>query len=239
MHGPASGTLAAWLARAEPTRRRWRCWGSWEPALAGTTFHAVRHELHDRNASFEGKDEILAALVRIAQRHDTDAVGVVVALLLPGLQRRARRPHHCGGEDAFSEVLAAVCGHILRYDTARHPSHVASNLLQRSTRDLNRAVAQARAHAGHVCSLEAAGEIAEPRTVTEVALDSRLLLGSVADTGTDSRSDVALLYTIDFIGVPLRDVARALGIGYEAAKKRRQRARRRLRTRWRGDQEPT
>ena len=130
----------------------------------------------------------------------------------------------------MSELVTALCRQIERYDTPRRPHHVASNLLQGAVRDLKRASVKAHADAAHVCSLETIEEVLEPHI--DAAFTAWFLLKSAAHAGIVSGSDVALIYLTDFDDAGVGDVARTLGITYEAAKKRRQRARRRWATWW-------
>jgi DNA-directed RNA polymerase specialized sigma24 family protein len=224
--------LAARLERIAPIRRQWRRWSASEPVLAGHSYVEVRAELHDQSGAYERNDEVLAALCRIA-RNDADAMAIVAALLLPGLRRRACRQRALDREDALSELVGALCRHIVSYDTARRPRYVASNLLQDSTRDLQRSTT--KVSAGAVSGWPLVGtDLAAADPGREENVTASLVLESAMRAGIISRSEAALVLLTVFADAGLGDAARALGITYEAAKKRRQRALPRLAKWWRG-----
>ena len=68
------------------------------------------------------------------------------------------------------------------------------------------------------------------RTAEDVAhadgpeLSAATLLGAAVDAGVVAEHDARLIHDTRITGRPLREVARHVGLGYEAAKKRRQRA---------------
>jgi DNA-directed RNA polymerase specialized sigma24 family protein len=229
----AAVRLATTLERVAPTTHQWRRWSAWEPVLAGRSYADVRAELHNRNDAYERNDKVLASLCRIA-RNDADAMTIIAALLLPGLRRRARRQRALDAEEALSELVAALCRRIVGYDTARRARYVASNLLQDSTRDLQRSTTKVAAGAVSVCPLVGT-DLAAAEPGREEGITASLVLETAMGTGIISRSEAALILLTVFADVGLREAAQALGITYEAARKRRQRAFARLASWWSDD----
>jgi DNA-directed RNA polymerase specialized sigma24 family protein len=229
-------TLATTLEHAAPTRRQWRRWSAWEPVLAGRSYDDVRAELRSRDGAYERNDEVLGALCRIALI-DADAMGIITALLLPGLRRRARRRRTVDLEDALSELVTALCHRIKGYDTDRRPRYIASNLLQDAARDARRSTTNPLAGGIRADALIGAGGAAVPSV--EESLTASFLLEFAMRAGAISHSEAVLIFLTIFAGAGLRDTAQALGISYEAAKKRRQRILPRLGDWCRDDHAPT
>jgi hypothetical protein len=219
-------TLPTTLEQAAPSKRQWRRWSAWEPVLAGRSYDDVRAELRSRNGPYERNDEVLAALCRIA-RVDPDAMAIAAALLLPGLRWRARGQRTLDPDEALSELVAALCRRIKRYDTVRRPHYVASNLLQDAARDFRRNTTKVLAGAIRAAALIGADGTAAVPSV-EDSLTASFVLEAAIGAGIIARSEATLVFLTIFAGIGLRDAARPLGITYEAAKKRRQRALARL-----------
>lgn len=219
----------------QPPLRRWRAWRVQEPALAGLSWTAFRHEL--RYSPADRQDELLGAVVRLA-KDDAGAVGVVVACLVPGLAARiARFAPGLPLDDAWSIAVAGVCQGIGR--CAEPPARfVASRLLDAAKRHLQRAVsaevawraataeAPRRADDGRQLPDELpAVELVEEPT-------AQLILTTAIAAGVLTREDAWLLHATLVVGHSLPWAAGQLGISDEAAKKRRQRAEARWRVWW-------
>jgi hypothetical protein len=215
--------LDAALASSRPPRRRWRAWTTTEPALAGLSWQRLRDEL--RHGPPARQDELLAALVRIA-RHDAEAVTAVVACLVPGL--RARIARHAPGlptDEAWAIAVAGVCTAIGIGDLPR--TFVANRLLEAAKRQLQRAVQTEVAWHNQAREVP---ELADRTRVDEPS--AALILDTAVRAGVINPSDAALIHTTAIAGHSLAFAARQLGISYETAKKRRQRAGHRLAAWW-------
>ncbi|MGH9212495.1 MAG: hypothetical protein ACRD2C_17740 [Acidimicrobiales bacterium] len=216
------------LDHARPTRHRWRAWTNHAPALAGLSWQRFRGEL--RHSTADRQDELLAALAHIAHR-DPAAIDVLVACLTPGL--RARIARHAPGlppDDAWAIAAAGICAAATGPDPPT--SLVASRLLDAAKRHLQRAVRGEVAWHRQANALpvrEDAGHDGE--------LSGGLILASAVSAGVLRRHDAWLIYTTRVVGHSLGYAARRLGLGYEATKKRRQRAEDRWATWWADDAE--
>jgi hypothetical protein len=134
-----SVNLEAALARITPTRTQWNHWTRREPLLAGMSYHDARSQL--RAGTQQRKDELLAALVRIA-RTGADAFGVLAACLLPGLRHRvARYGRSLARDEALSIMVAGLYERVVAARaTDDHTRYVAERLLSLPTERLRRAV---------------------------------------------------------------------------------------------------
>lgn len=219
MKRTASNDLESALEQAAPTRAQWSAWARREPALAGLTYEDLHCEL--RTGGQDLKDKLLGAFVRVAHA-DRDAFVVVAACLLPGLRHLvARYAPALDRQEAVSVLVCALFEVVTRYD-AEQPRFVASALLALPTRRLRRAALEERrwiAHIHHDSETAAAAPTLESASA---------ILASAVDAGVVTDQDAQLILDTRVAGYSLHDVARRLGLRYEAAKKRRQRAE----TRW-------
>jgi hypothetical protein len=214
--------LETTLNRSTPTGAQWDAWTQQEPSLAGLTYPDLRSQL--RTANQARKDELLGALVRLVQA-DRGAFAVLAACLLPGLRHRvARYAPSVDHQEALAVMVAALYESAARYELEAHPRFVAEKLLARPTRRLRRAVSAHRAWAGHARH----GGV-EP-CVPGPELSPRMLLASAVHAGVLTDREARLIFDTRIAGHTLTEAARQLGLRYEAAKKRRQRAE----TRWAG-----
>lgn len=210
--------LEAALTQVAPTRTQWNDWTRREPTLSDLSYHEARSELRTGNQA--RKDELLAALVRIA-RANPEAFGALAACLLPGLRHRvARYARSLEREEALAIMVAGLYERVVAASAVDdHTRFVAGQLLSLPTERLRRAASVQRtwtAQSGH--DLEAAAPAGA------VELSAATLLVIAVDAGVIADQDARLIFATRFAGRPLRDAARRLGIGYETAKKRRQRA---------------
>lgn len=210
-------SLEVALERITPTRARWDAWTQREPALVDLAYHDLRSEL--RAASQPRQDELLDALVRLVQA-DARAFGVLATCLLPGLRRRiVRHAPSLDRQEALAVMVGALYEAVVSYDTAQHHPYVAENLLALPTRRLRRAVAAHRTWTGHA---QHNAEVAPHERGPE--LSPGALLASAVDARVLTEQEARLIFDTRIAGRTLPEVARRIGLRYEAAKKRRQRA---------------
>jgi hypothetical protein len=213
------------LGRQRPTRRQWRTWTSQDATLAGLDYDRLRHEL--RHSSDDRQDELLTALVRLA-RGKPEVVAVVVACLWPGL--RALVTRYARGlepSEGLAVAVAGLCKSIARYSLDGQTSFVANRLLRLPRRHLQRAAKEQDAWRRHCRDVpDRAG------TPVQVELRPTTCLRLAVDAGVLTTADAWLIHATRVAGHTVRWAARRLGIGYEAAKKRRQRAEARWAARW-------
>lgn len=205
------------LERATPTRARWDAWTQHEPSLAGLAYCDLRSEL--RAARPARQDELLGALVRLVQA-DPRAFGALAACLLPGLRHRiVRHAPSLDRQDALAVMVGALYEAVVSYDTAQHHPYVAENLLALPTRRLRHAVAAQRTWSGHT---EHNCDVAPHERGPE--LSPGALLASAVDARVLTEQEARLIFDTRIAGRTLPEAARRIGLRYEAAKKRRQRA---------------
>jgi hypothetical protein len=225
MQRTVSPDLETALERTAPTRTQWDAWTRSEPSLAGLTYCDLRRVL--RMGCQDRKDQLLGALVR-GTHADPGAFGVVAACLLPGLRRRiARYAPSLDRQEALSVMVDALYEAVTGYDTDEHSRFVAGGLLALPTRRLRSAVANQRRwglHAHH--NTDAASAAAA------VELPAAAMMASAVDAGVVTDRDAQLILDTRIAGRSLREAAQRLGLRYETAKKRRQRAEARWATWW-------
>ena len=216
MRRTISRNLETALERTAPTRTQWDAWTSHEPALDGLTYEDLRVEL--RTGTEQRQDELLAALVHVTKT-DPTAFNVLAACLLPGIRRRIfRYALLLERQDAMAIRVDALHEAIGRYALDEAPRFVAQGLLDLPTHRLRHAVAACRAWSSRVeCRAEDLALASAPD------LSANALLATAVDAGVLGEHDAQLIYETRITG-RLREVATRLGLGYEAAKKRRRRA---------------
>lgn len=218
------------MGALEPSRRLWRNWQRLEPSLQQLTYRRLRATLSDQCQRMERRrDELLAALVRLAQDGDHLAGAVVIDCLQPGVRKRAAR-YRMGlsPDEARAELNVGLWEAIVTIDT-KAPRHVASRLLERATDRLRR---KARANLDRRSRFlnDSDGHLAQQPDDGGDLADLVALLVTVAKVVPPI--DVALVVAVDVRGELIRDAAHQLGLGYEAARKRRQRTHRHLARCW-------
>ena len=218
MERTVSLDLETALERTVPTRTQWDAWTRREPSLGGLTYGDFRRVL--RTGCQDRKDELLGAIVR-ATHADPGAFGVVAACLLPGLRRRiARYAPMLDREEALAVMVEALYEAVTAYDTTTGQSRfVAGALLDLPTRRLRRAVTDQRSWSAH--TRDDADPIA---AAAGVELSAAPMLAAAVHAGVVTGRDAQLILDTRIAGRSLREAARRLELGYEAAKKRRQRA---------------
>jgi hypothetical protein len=221
MTTPTGSTADAQLRDYRPPTRVWECWQRCEPALRGTDFNEVRTTLLDPDCPHERKDEILRALICRAQISSGEHGALTIAVcLLPGLKGIASRYRGAlERQDLWADLTAAPLARLQRYDPRRHPRLVAWNLLPDSAKQVARSVRRER-------------EWRQRVTLDDQAARSEQRDNDVDDSGLDIAAKIGAITSFEAIliratrldGVRLADFALLMGISYEAAKKRRQRA---------------
>jgi hypothetical protein len=225
MKPTVSTNLETALERTAPTRMQWDAWTRQEPTLAGLTYQDLRQELRPGND--QRQDELLAALVRVSHT-DPGAFGVLAACLLPGLRHRiARYAPSLDRQDALAVIVDALYETVVDYDATDDCRFVAGELLALPTRRLRRAVADQRSwnlHGHHDT---------DPISPTGgLELSAAAMLASAVDAGVITGRDAQLILHTRIAGRSLHETARRMDLGYETAKKRRQRAEARWATWW-------
>lgn len=213
--------------------RRWRVA---EPALAGCAGpERVIAFLWDPGASPVVKDRVLAALLRLA-RSESSAGRMVLQAMLPGLKALASvllKPHHDRAgesvverEELWQLLFVAMLERIRTYPLERRPRKIAANLVL-DVKHVTLAELQ-RTRSGFQ-------ELPRDEPLEPVAQSSRFAAADVEEpmrravaAGAITAADEELLLQVDVDGMSLREAAARLGISYNAAKHRRQKARREL-----------
>jgi hypothetical protein len=202
-----------------PTLRQWRAWAGREPVLRCLSYERLRAELVPGRCDRARVDVLLAALWRLT-RHDRDAGGVLVACLVPGLRAIAvRYQHRLGREEAFMLAVAAVWDRVARFGPPA--SHVAYRLLWLAGRRVHHAAVSEREHAGRHQPLMPDHHAA---VIDPPGVPVGVTLADAVDAGVIGRRDAWLVWVTHGAGLTVAEAAGLLGIGCEAAKKRRQRA---------------
>jgi hypothetical protein len=217
MERTVSRDLETTLERTAPTLTQWDAWTRREPSLAGLTYGDLLRVL--RTGGQDRQDELLGALVRATHAHP-DAFAVVAACLLPGLRHRvARFAPSLDRQEALAVMVDALYEAVAGYDTTDQSRFVAGGLLALPTRRLRRAAADQRSW-----SLQVRRDTDTASPAPSVELSAAAMLASAVDAGVVTDRDAQLILETRIAGCSLREAARRLGLGYEAAKKRRQRA---------------
>jgi DNA-directed RNA polymerase specialized sigma24 family protein len=231
MERTASLDLETALERTVPTRTQWDAWIRTEPSLAALTYGDLRRVL--RTGCQDRKDEILGALVR-ATHADPGAFGVVAACLLPGLRRRiAHYAPSLDRQEALAVMVDALYEAVAGYDTAEHSRFVAGGLLALPTRRLRHAATNQRSW-----SLHARHDTDAASAAPGVELSAAAMLASAVNAAVVTDRDAQLILDTRIVGRSLREAAQRLGLRYETAKKRRQRAEARWASWWTSGETP-
>lgn len=216
-----------------------RRWQTVEPALrAFDGPERLLAFLWDERADPLLKDAALAALLRLA-RTEQLASRVVLQAMLPGLKTLAARLLRRSPEGEREPVLereelwqvlfCALLERIRTYPLERRPRKIAANLLLDT---LHATVAEMRreAAAREQVSFEAAAEaeLVEQEAAAVEVVDVEAPLRRAVAAGVLSAAEAELILETEVDAVPLAEVAGRLGVTYNAVKKRRRRAERRL-----------
>jgi DNA-directed RNA polymerase specialized sigma24 family protein len=192
--------------------------------LAGLTYEQLRAKTQGGQGAPVGRaDVLLGALWRLS-RQDGDAGRVLLACLAPAARAVASAYwHSLGNEEAFAIAIAAMWDRIARFDPYEH--YVAYRLKWLARRHVNKAATERREHRSHTRPLT--DDVTAP--IEPTGLPVLMLLSEAADVGAVTRRGAWLTWATHCEGLSLAQAAELAGIGYEAAKKSRQRAGKSLR----------
>jgi DNA-directed RNA polymerase specialized sigma24 family protein len=222
----------------------YRRWAATEPVLAAFAGpERLLEFLWNEEASPEAQDRALAALLRLARREPL-AARFILQALLPGLKKRAGellrpRPGRESERSALERdelwqvLFVSVLERIQTFPLERRPRKIASNLLWDTVHVTYAELKKARGSLEEIPRDEPL-EAAEP---AEVPADIEAVLQKAVRAGAVSAAEAELIAETEIEGVTLEEVAKRLGITYNAVKVRRQKAERRLLTYLNGEAE--
>ncbi len=225
-----------WVALASGRLRlELRAWAASEAALA--RFEApdrLLAFLWDRRVSPAEKDAMLLALLRLARSEEL-ASRVVLQAMLPGLKRLAgvllkRGPNGeepvLDREAVWELLFLEMLGRIKTYPLERRPGKVAANLLGDVKHAAYAELDRARTGLEELPEEEPLepDTVLRPRPGVDVEAPLRRAVEAKAITATDA--ELLLLIEVDGLGLP--EAAERLGLPYNTARIRVQRARKRL-----------
>jgi DNA-directed RNA polymerase specialized sigma24 family protein len=190
-------------------------------------------------------NEPLLALLTLA-RSDQLAGRFLLQAILPALKSQAKRiVHPVELRDELWELLLFYAWDAIRnYPVERRRRSVAANLVLQVLHDTTRELRRANAHHSHEVTGPLYGyalrTIASPTSEQRVmaapgqpvwatALDAETFILATVAAGRIGEEDADLILRTRIDGIPLRAIASLLGVGYDALRKRRQRAERHLR----------
>ncbi len=204
--------------------RRLRLWSEREPVLAPfPTVQELLRSLRRLRGNHDAENAILAALLRQA-RTDPLAARVVLHAVLPGLKRLAGRLLLEVGErdELWSLLLAHLWAAIRSYPLAQRPRRIAANLL------LDAAHATL-ADLGKERRLQAQpADVAPTPPAHGKRTEEEVVLARAVRTGALTREEAMLILQTRIEGTPLASIAADVHVPYEALRKRRRRAERKL-----------
>jgi DNA-directed RNA polymerase specialized sigma24 family protein len=211
-------------------------WAAHEVALARfDTPDRLIGFLWDKRAPSEEKDRVLLALLRLARR-ESSASRLVLQAMLPGLKTLAaamlkRHPEHgepaLEREELWQVLFVEMLERIKTYPLERRPGSVAANLVLDVKHAVLAEAQQARAAGGELPldePLEPDEQALRPRPGVDVEEPLWRAVAAKAITAADAE----LLLLVDVDGVALREAAGRMGLSYNLARIRIQRARKRL-----------
>jgi DNA-directed RNA polymerase specialized sigma24 family protein len=223
-HGdPVSALEREWRAQAA---QRPPAWWKHDPALArfATPAALIRFLREPHAAALE--DRVLLALVSHVDPAGLARRTALIAVL-PALKNLVRRLAGGDGDrdELWEIVLAQAWEQIAAYPVARRPRRVAANLrmdtLKTSLREL-------RARRGDQSELTATGFVRAYAATRDGGEGVEELLARAVVARTIGAGDALLIAATRVDGVSLAAAAVAVGVSYNTAKVRRQRAERRL-----------
>jgi hypothetical protein len=179
----------------------------------------LRAVLLDRSMPHATRDAALTVLVRQAQARRGSALVGLAAVLLPGL-REAAAPLLDACPERRHDVEAELLAGLMEAVAACAPERgrVAARLIWTATRAAYRVFQLEQRERPGLPSGELVGALARP-----AGHPDRVLAKAVAE-GVITAADAALIGETRIGGVRLRELAARWGVGYDALRKRRQRA---------------
>jgi DNA-directed RNA polymerase specialized sigma24 family protein len=184
----------------------------------------LRRLLLDPSIGFDGRDAALTWLVARAQVDGGAWMVGLAGVLLPGIGRRVYplcRAHPRLAHDLEAEALAGLIQAVQGWRCGQ--DRVATRLVWAAARAAHRLLAREVRVGEREVSV---GLELEPPA--RAAGHGELLLEEAVATGVLSPADAELVAASRIQEVPLRELAAGWGVGYEALRKRRQRAEARL-----------
>jgi hypothetical protein len=202
---------------------RWSAWIAAEPCLR--RFAGATHLMAFFRSPLGGKDQVLAALLRLA-RSDALAARLVLQALLPGLKQIAGRAvfEAAEREEFWELLLDHVWERIRLYPLERRPQRIAANLVLDSLRRTLRELKRERRRRAPLT----ATPIAELPAAAVVATDPELVLAAAVRAGAISKVEARLIFFTRLEGRSLAEAAAEESLPYNVARVRLQRAERRL-----------
>lgn len=186
--------------------------------------------LRRSDAAADNKNELLAKLVRISQSntdHSDTALTLMILALWPGLDAVRRRSlwRRLGSADEItSDILARVTQGVRSVDLGR-VTQIAATILKNIERDMIRARKREDLRQKEVSGTDP-DELVDECANSEAVASSAMLLSDIVRL---IGADATLVIQVALDGLTQTDVAAELGISESAARKRYQRAIRRLR----------
>jgi len=223
------------LARGR-LRLELRAWSAHEAVLARfETPDRLIGFLWDKRAPSEEKDQVLLALLRLARR-ESSASRIVLQAMLPGLKTLAaamlrRHPEHgnpaLGRAELWQVLFVEMLERIKTYPLERRPGSVAANLILDVKHAVLAEAQRARAAAGEL-PLDEPLEPDEQTLRSRPGVDVEEPLRRAVQAKAITAADAELLLLVGVDGVTLREAAGRVGLSYNLARIRIQRARKRL-----------
>jgi hypothetical protein len=178
---------------------------------------------------YDRRDDVLAALIRLAQR-DEQAGVVLMSCLLPGLRGVIRRHGSgLGDEDAEAIALSALYERTHRYPLARRPRRIAMNLLMDTAHDLIATRGRELSWRTHTYITD---QMIDRTSPAPTDLSPGLLWAATHAAGILTTREIALIHTTRVRDLRLAHIAPLLGLTHDAARKARQRGEHKLRSWW-------
>jgi len=191
--------------------------------------------LWDQRAASEEKDRVLLALLRRARTEEL-ASRLVLQAMLPGLKTLAgamlkRHPEHrdpaLERDELWQVLFVEMLERIKTYPLERRPGSVAANLVLDVKHAVLAEAQRARAAAGEL-PLDEPLEPDEQALWSRPGVDVEEPLRRAVQAKAITAADAELLLLIEVDGLGLRESGERLGLPYNTARIRVQRARKRL-----------
>jgi hypothetical protein len=209
----------SWNQWARSTRgtKAMRAWGARDPALEGWPIAELRAPVASTRT-----DAMQAALVALAQEHETMAATTLAVQLRPGLTRvvRLALAGGCwvtGPDDAPYHVLGVFYETLMRHPLERRPTKIAANLVQDTRQRIWRTSDGPRAKGpGLTRTTAMADEQPEPEAVLDLVAEVTWALGQLAGSEASRRLTAELAVRAWILDQSRLTIAREVGLGHRA-----------------------